>query len=170
MPFTGEEIVENDRFVMFWKPPRAVRTVDEVALRDRRHRIHARRAVHDGREGTTVRATRTCSRAILASDDPRTQKKLGQAVKNFDDGLWCERRFDIVVRANLAKFSQSEKLRRLLLATGDKTLVEASPFERHLGHRTARGRPARAETGAVARQEPPRAGADGSENAARRRG
>lgn len=34
---------------------------------------------------------------------------------------------DIVVRGNLAKFGQSEKLRRALLEIGERRLVEASP-------------------------------------------
>ena len=35
--------------------------------------------------------------------------------------------FNVVVKGNLAKFSQNVKLQDYLLSTGDKILVEASP-------------------------------------------
>lgn len=64
---------------------------------------------------------------ILAETDQMTIKKLGRLVKNYDDNVWTEKRFQIVVEGNLAKFSQNEDLRHFLLSTGDKILVEASP-------------------------------------------
>lgn len=64
---------------------------------------------------------------ILAENDQMTIKKLGRLVKNYDDNVWTEKRFQIVVEGNLAKFSQNEDLRHFLLSTGDKILVEASP-------------------------------------------
>lgn len=64
---------------------------------------------------------------ILAETDQMTIKRLGRWVKNYDDSVWTERRFQIVVEGNLAKFSQNEDLRHFLLSTGDKILVEASP-------------------------------------------
>jgi ribA/ribD-fused uncharacterized protein len=40
---------------------------------------------------------------------------------------------NIVVRGNVAKFSQDERLREYLLGTGDRVLVEASPVDRIWG-------------------------------------
>lgn len=42
-------------------------------------------------------------------------------------------RLEIVVAGNVAKFSQNPPMLETLLATGDKTLVEASPFDRIWG-------------------------------------
>lgn len=64
---------------------------------------------------------------ILAEYNQMTIKKLGRKVKGYDDNVWKERRFDVVVRGNLAKFSQNENLKSFLLGTEDKVLVEASP-------------------------------------------
>ena len=47
--------------------------------------------------------------------------------------LWREKRFEIVVQANLAKFSQHPELSAVLLATHDRILVEASPVDRVWG-------------------------------------
>ncbi len=70
---------------------------------------------------------------ILAARTPAEAKKLGRGVKGFDDARWEQTRFDIVVRANEAKFSQHPALRDYLLTTGDRVLVEASPVDRIWG-------------------------------------
>lgn len=64
---------------------------------------------------------------ILAEYSQLAMKKLGRKVRNYDDVTWKEKRFDVVVKGNIAKFSQNEKLQNFLLSTGDKILVEASP-------------------------------------------
>lgn len=64
---------------------------------------------------------------IMQAYDPMEQKKMGRRVQGYDDTQWKEHCFDAVVRGNVAKFSQNEKLRDFLLSTGDKILVEASP-------------------------------------------
>jgi len=64
---------------------------------------------------------------IMASKNPREQKSLGRKVTPFDAARWEETREEIVFRANLAKFSQRDDLKEMLLATGDKIIAEASP-------------------------------------------
>lgn len=64
---------------------------------------------------------------ILAEYSQMAMKKLGRKVRNYDDEIWKEKRFDVVVKGNIAKFSQNEKLLDFLLSTDDKILVEASP-------------------------------------------
>lgn len=66
---------------------------------------------------------------ILSAWHPGEAKKLGRRVAGFDESVWAAHRFDIVVRANLAKFSQHPPLRRYLLGTGERVLVEASPVD-----------------------------------------
>lgn len=70
---------------------------------------------------------------ILAAKTPAEAKKLGRGVQGFDDALWEQACFDIVVRANEAKFSQNRALQDYLLTTGDRVLVEASPVDRIWG-------------------------------------
>lgn len=65
--------------------------------------------------------------AILATDDPAEQKRLGQQVAPFDQAVWDHHKIDIVHRGNLAKFQQNEGAARQLKATGDAMLVEANP-------------------------------------------
>ncbi|MES1909599.1 MAG: hypothetical protein MHM6MM_002313 [Cercozoa sp. M6MM] len=68
-------------------------------------------------------------RQILAVNNPRKQKALGRKVRDFDAQMWHEQGLDIVTQGNFLKFSQNEHLAQALLETGDKTIVEASPYD-----------------------------------------
>ena len=70
---------------------------------------------------------------ILRAGSPKAAKQLGRQVKNFNEQVWGEARFRLVVAGNLAKFSQNHELRKYLLGTGEKVLVEASPVDRIWG-------------------------------------
>lgn len=70
---------------------------------------------------------------ILACKTPGEAKKLGRNVINFSDDVWLKQRFDIVVSANMAKFSQNPELKQFLLNTGDRVLVESSPIDKIWG-------------------------------------
>jgi ribA/ribD-fused uncharacterized protein len=70
---------------------------------------------------------------IMAVKHPHAAKKLGRAVQNFRPELWEAQRFDIVTSGNLAKFSQHHNLRKFLIDTGDRILVEASPIDKIWG-------------------------------------
>jgi ribA/ribD-fused uncharacterized protein len=66
---------------------------------------------------------------IMSSDSPATQKRAGRQVKNYVDPAWKLVSRHVVFAANMAKFMQNSDLREKLLATGTKTLVEASPYD-----------------------------------------
>ena len=66
---------------------------------------------------------------VLAASTPNDAKSLGRRVAGYDDARWGEHRFGAVVKGNLAKFSQSNKLREFLVGTGSAVLVEASPVD-----------------------------------------
>ena len=70
---------------------------------------------------------------ILVAKSPGKAKALGRRVRRFEETLWVENRFGIVVDANFAKFGQNVALHSFLLNTGDKVLVEASPHDRIWG-------------------------------------
>lgn len=70
---------------------------------------------------------------ILRTADPKEIKALGRLVKGYQESVWLEHRFNIVVQGNLAKFSQNEDLKQFLLNTGERVLVEASPVDKIWG-------------------------------------
>jgi ribA/ribD-fused uncharacterized protein len=71
--------------------------------------------------------------AVLAAAGPQAAKAAGRRVRGFDERKWKEARYGLVVEGNLAKFGQHPDLRAFLLSTGDRILVEASPFDRIWG-------------------------------------
>lgn len=70
---------------------------------------------------------------ILAVGHPHAAKTLGRKVAGFDQQVWEQHRYDIVVAGNVAKFGQNRELRTYLLGTGERVLVEASPLDRVWG-------------------------------------
>lgn len=66
---------------------------------------------------------------IMSTDSPFKHKKLGKKVKNFNEEIWKQHREQIVYQGNLLKFSQNEYLKKYLLSTDDKIIVEASPTD-----------------------------------------
>ena len=64
---------------------------------------------------------------IMKTREPKTQKALGRKVKNFNGKKWDEVKEQAVEDGNYWKFGRSMKrpeMRRLLLDTGDRLLVE----------------------------------------------
>lgn len=70
---------------------------------------------------------------ILVANSPGAAKALGRKVRGFDDKRWREARMQIVVRGNVAKFSQHADFGAHLLRTGNAVLVEAAPRDQIWG-------------------------------------
>lgn len=66
---------------------------------------------------------------VLQASTPNAAKALGRKVRGFNDQRWLQHRYDIVVRANQAKFSQNPELDEYLMRTGSRVIVEASPVD-----------------------------------------
>lgn len=71
--------------------------------------------------------------AILATIDPVIIKKIGRAVKPFTADEWSEVAPYFVELGNIEKFRQNPRLQEFLISTGDKILVEASPYDKIWG-------------------------------------
>ena len=71
---------------------------------------------------------------IMTATEPKEHKSLGRLVKNFDENEWNKVADKIVFQANLAKFSQNLNLKQKLLRTGNKIIVECSPYDKIWGN------------------------------------
>jgi ribA/ribD-fused uncharacterized protein len=70
---------------------------------------------------------------VLVASNPGAAKALERSVIGFDEAKWMEHRFSIVVKANLAKFTQNPPLHQFLKQAASRVLVEASPVDRIWG-------------------------------------
>jgi len=70
---------------------------------------------------------------VIAASNPGEAKKVGRSVVGFNEDVWCENRFEIVVQANLLKFEQNRDIGDFLRGTGERVLVEASPVDKVWG-------------------------------------
>ena len=81
--------------------------------------LHYRKAILFGDEEVAI--------LILAErEDAGKIKQLGREVKNYDDNKWTEVRYSVARDAVEAKFRSDDELKKILLETKDKIIVEAA--------------------------------------------
>ena len=100
-------------------------TVDGVEYNTAEQYMMAQKAVLFGDE--KIRAE------IMAASHPKQYKDLGRKISGFKQDIWDKNCCDIVVKGNVAKFSQNEELKSFLLNTNMRILVEASPYDKIWG-------------------------------------
>jgi len=71
----------------------------------------------------------TIAEEILHTSSPKVAKELGREIRNFNREKWSEVSYDIMIDVNIAKYTSDPYLEDILLSTGDKTIVEASPTD-----------------------------------------
>ena len=118
--------MKTDKYVFFWNgiysqwyPSKF--TIDGITYITAEQYMMAQKAL-------LFNDTETYDKIMLARD-PKTQKNLGRTVKGFVKEEWETVCRDIVYEGNYAKFTQDPFLRSELLKTGDRELVEASPYD-----------------------------------------
>ena len=70
---------------------------------------------------------------VLLAKNPGEAKSIGREVIGFNEKIWLSKRFEIVVKANVAKFESNIELKTFLLSTNNRVLVEASPVDKVWG-------------------------------------
>ena len=72
---------------------------------------------------------------ILNTDNPDRCRQLGRNVHGYDDKKWDKVRYDVFYKYNLMKYTQDEKLQKMLLDPkfDGKVFVEASPYDQIWG-------------------------------------
>ncbi len=130
--FDASQVITTDDFVFFWQPP-------GVFGQWTWSRFEVEGIVYTCAEQFMMAAKAALfinpdiQAQIMATESPREHKRLGRQIRNFDQRAWVAARVDIVVRGNMATFSQNPEMRAALLATGERTLAEASPLDRIWG-------------------------------------
>jgi ribA/ribD-fused uncharacterized protein len=126
----NQEWWDNVGPVLFWggiysQWYRAPFIVDGVKYRTAEHFMMAGKARLFGDDDSLEK--------IMGTSDPAEAKKLGRGIKGWDDKVWTAVRFQLVCRGSYEKFRQNPGLLQELLATGDREIVEASPYDKVWG-------------------------------------
>jgi ribA/ribD-fused uncharacterized protein len=120
----------NEHYHFFWDGPfsqwyESPFTIDKIKFNCAEQFMMYKKATHFDDYATAS--------MILIATSPRNQKKLGRSVTKFNADEWNRVAKQYVLEGNIAKFSQNVKLLDILLNTGDKLFVEASPFDKIWG-------------------------------------
>lgn len=70
---------------------------------------------------------------ILKEKNPKEIKKFGREVKNFNAEIWSRNLFHLCSVGMVEKFNQNPDMKNILISTGNKTIVEASPYDKIWG-------------------------------------
>ncbi|MBP0905878.1 NADAR family protein [Mariniflexile gromovii] len=141
MNYTNEKIIErfesgeNLKFLLFWG-----HTKSDLITKSCFSQWYESKFKVNGVEYQTAEHFMMAEKALLFKDKDIYEqiiksskagkvKELGRKVKNFNQRIWEENRFEIVVRGNFHKFSQNPKLSEFLKNTNERILVEASPVD-----------------------------------------
>lgn len=120
----------SNKYEFFWNGIysqwyQSVMTIDNIKYNCCEQYMMHQKALYFGDEDTAEK--------IMLTSHPKDQKALGREVKNFNKEEWDKVNLQIVYKGNLHKFSQNKDLLDELLETGDKILVEASPYDKIWG-------------------------------------
>ncbi len=120
----------TDDFVLFWRGPfsqwyESEFTVEGVTYNCTEQFMMAQKALFFNDE--------ISCRKIMATKSPKEQKALGRKVRNFDKEQWKDVCEEIVYEGNYAKFTQNYDLKKILIETENRVLVEASPYDKIWG-------------------------------------
>ncbi|CAB1116433.1 unnamed protein product [Ectocarpus sp. CCAP 1310/34] len=126
--FNGSQEYYNDEVFLFLKPPPFLSNWTPCEFS-----VHGIRYVCGEQfmmaEKARIFGDDAAYAKIMATSDPREHKSLGRKIRRFDHALWKLRREDVVFSLLYAKFAQNADARERLLATGDRQIAEASPYD-----------------------------------------
>jgi ribA/ribD-fused uncharacterized protein len=71
--------------------------------------------------------------AILNEKSASKIKLYGRKVQNYNDIIWKEKRYNIMIEALRLKFNQNEEIKKKLINTESKILYEASKYDKIWG-------------------------------------
>jgi len=70
---------------------------------------------------------------IKGNKSPKMVRLLGRKLKGYDEEVWKQWRYDIVLNGNYLQFTQNDQMKKILLETGNREIVEAASYDRIWG-------------------------------------
>jgi ribA/ribD-fused uncharacterized protein len=119
---------ETEQFIFFWATSEIYSNWHPARFRMNGHTFaHSEQAMMF--EKAKLMGDTQMMAKILKTTNAKKVKELGRDVKPWKQGLWEKHRLSIMIKVCYAKFSANPVLQEELLSTGNKILVEASPYD-----------------------------------------
>lgn len=125
-------IVENDEMILFWSTESIYSNFHPVEFNYRNIHFMNSEAAYMYEKAKYFGDSESALK-IIENQDPYTAKKLGRKVKGYDDVEWSKVRYKIMTNVLYSKFGQNKAMCNELLSTGNKLIVEASPYDKIWG-------------------------------------
>lgn len=122
----------NDKYVLFWGDKDIYSNFFIVSFEYAGHKFKTSEHAFMYAKAIFFEAHDIANK-ILKASSPLEAKKLGRQISNYDDNKWNAARVGIMEEVVFAKFSQNLRLKETILATGNRTFVEASPYDKIWG-------------------------------------
>jgi len=122
--------MQNDKYFFFWKHRLSQWHIVNFTAGSYTYNCCEQYMMH--LKAVLMRDPETAAE-IMNEKNPYNHQTLGRKIKNFNQEVWDMNKYSVVLTGNRARFTQSAECRELLLATGDKILVEASPYDKVWG-------------------------------------
>lgn len=87
----------------------------------------------DGQTDDIKQQNLIVAEAILKEQNPRKIKSLGRKVAGFNQKIWDQYKYKIVVNGNYLQFNQIDSMKKLLVDTDNRQIAEASPYDKIWG-------------------------------------
>ena len=70
---------------------------------------------------------------IMNTKSQKDMRSMGRKVRGYDQSVWDSWRYKIVVNGNYLQFSQDDQLKKILLETNNREIVEAAWYDKIWG-------------------------------------
>ena len=127
----------NQQHIYFWKPTQPNGFLgnwyDSPFDKDGIHFINNEQYFMWAKQQLFDPNNKLLEKKILETNNPKDMKDFGRLVKNFNQTVWDEKKYDIMKTGLIEKFSQNPDLKIKLKETKNAILVEASPYDKIWG-------------------------------------
>lgn len=66
---------------------------------------------------------------IKGNKNSNSVRTLGRQIKGYDEEVWKKIRYDVVMNGNYLQFSQNEVMKKVLIDTNDRQIVESASYD-----------------------------------------
>ena len=119
----------TDTHIYFWGSFLSNFIPNDLSIDFDNHKFNTSEQLFMYIKAMTFHDVETADKIVNEGTTPQIARSLGRQVKNYNEKEWAIVREEKMFTAIMLKFQSDEKLKKQLLDTGNKILVEGTPFD-----------------------------------------